>query len=127
MPQELSLRRFVEQLKASAAAKALGERENHGELPWARLSHETCAEGRLDEPPLAAEEPKPLLIAVVQRTRNRRIININALINRAPLDSDEFTELKAAYLANWPNAVGNLAAQLKGDFFGGASPLYADL
>ena len=82
MPQELSLRRFVEQLKASAAAKALGERENHGELPWARLSHETCAEGRLDEPPLAAEEPKPLLIAVVQRTRNRRIININALIKK---------------------------------------------
>ena len=53
--------------------------------------------------------------------------NINALINRAPLDSEEFATLKAQYLENWPNAVGNLAAQLEGDFFGGASPLYADL
>merc|ERR1740133_897981 len=70
--QELSLRRFVETLKASAAAKALGERDNHGELPWAGLSPGTC-----EESPAAAEGPKPLLVAVIQRTRNRRIININ--------------------------------------------------
>ena len=77
VPQELSLRRFVEQLKASAAAEALGERDNHGELPWGRgpalpPSPDTCAEGRPEEPPAAAEEPKPLLVAVIQRTRNRR-------------------------------------------------------
>ena len=77
VPQELSLRRFVEQLKASAAAKALGERDNHGELPWAGLSPGTC-----EESPAAAEGPKPLLVAVIQRTRNRRIININALIKK---------------------------------------------
>ena len=82
MPQELSLRRFFEQLKASAAAEALGERDNHGELPWGRASPDTCAEGRPEEPPAAAEEPKPLLVAVIQRTRNRRIININALIKK---------------------------------------------
>ena len=68
VPQELSLRRFVEQLKASAAAKALGERDNHGELPWTRLSPGTCAERGLQEPPEAAAEPKPLLVAVEATT-----------------------------------------------------------
>ena len=82
VPQELSLSRFFEQLTASAAAKALGELDNHGERPWARLSQATCAEGRLGELPAKVEQPKPLLVAVIQRTRNRRIININALIKK---------------------------------------------
>ena len=82
---ELSLRRYVEHLKASAAAELLGEKENHGELPWNHL--DICADSRLDDARTtynerAAEQPRPLLVAVIQRTRNRRIINVNALLKK---------------------------------------------
>ena len=91
---ELSLRRFVEHLKASAAAELLGEKENSGELPWNH--QDVCAETKLDstsqpysydataEPynERATEQPRPLLVAVIQRTRNRRIINANALLKK---------------------------------------------
>ena len=78
---ELSLRRFVEHLKASAAAEELAWRDNHGELPWDHS--DTCAERQLEqEESVAPDEPQPLLVAVIQRARSRRIININALLKK---------------------------------------------